>query len=149
MAKTTLNDPEDAFAYLYMRWLWRKTIEVLKIPSEFFNTPNDIGLDGWKPSFCHSIHPNSDKIKGKTDQDRRKMPDSRPTFYGGCKKHRIFLQPHCSLENIRRSGRMFTSFNARAGFNDNKPPVLSRNCMTALGGICYCMLSAGKLRLSR
>ena len=45
---------------------------MLKNPKEFFNIPDDIGLDGFQPSFCRKIHRNFYKMKGEPRQDRIK-----------------------------------------------------------------------------
>ena len=63
---------------------------MLKNPKEFFNIPDDIGLDGFQPSFCRNIRRNFYKIEGKTDQERIKNAGIRTGIFEGCKKHRVF-----------------------------------------------------------
>ena len=51
--------------------------------SEFFSIPDDIGLDGFQPSFCRSIHRNLYKMKDKTDQDPIKNAGIHTGFFEG------------------------------------------------------------------
>ena len=63
---------------------------MLKNSERFFNIPDDIGLDGFQPSFCRNLHRNFYKMEGKTDQDPIKNAEIPTDILRGCKKHRVF-----------------------------------------------------------
>ena len=56
---------------------------MLKNPKEFFNIPDDIGFDGFQPSFCRNIHRNFHKMKGITYYDPIKNPGISTGIFEG------------------------------------------------------------------
>ena len=66
---------------------------MLKNPKEFFNIPDDIGLDGFQPSFCRNIHRNFYKMEGKTDQDPIKNAEIPTDILRAVKNIEFFNSP--------------------------------------------------------